>query len=133
MKMNFDFPNEIEKINIDVEIPKPVITIEERRDIMLKRFARINIAIFSVLLVSSSAFLTFGKRPAVSETENRTLAAFPEFSVKSLLSGEYTAGIAEFYNDTVPMRRKFKDLAASIKDYSGIELDGMKVYSVNSN
>ncbi len=133
MKMNFDFPNEIEKINIDVEIPKPVITIEERRDIMLKRFARINIAVFSVLLVSSSAFLTFGKRPTVSETENRTLAAFPEFSVKSLLSGEYTAGIAEFYNDTVPMRRKFKDLAASIKDYSGIELDGMKVYSVNSN
>lgn len=131
--MKFDFPNEIEKIDIDVDIPQPVITIEEKHEILLKRFNKINIWIFSVLMASASAFMLFGKRPTVSETENRTLAKFPEFSKEGLLDGSYTDGISEFFNDTVPLRKNFKDMAASLKSYSGLELDGIKVYTINNN
>lgn len=131
--MKMDFPNEIEKINIDIELPQPVITIEERRVILIKKFNRLNIIVFSILLASASAFMLFGKRPVISETENRKLTEFPEFSKNNLISGVFTNGISDYYNDTVPLRKQFKDIAATIKSYSGLELGGVKVYSINNN
>ncbi|MCQ2077871.1 MAG: DHHW family protein [Bacteroidaceae bacterium] len=127
------FPNEIEKIDIDVSIPEPVVTIEEKRERTARRFARFNIAVFSIIMASVSVFMVTVKRPKVSETENRNLAAFPEYSQESLLNGSYTDGIATYYNDTVPMRSTFKNLAATFKSYAGIEKDGVKVYTINRN
>ncbi len=129
--MKCDFPNEINKINIDIELPKPVITIEEKNKIIQRRFAKVNIAIFAVLMSAASIFMVTVKRPTVSETENRTLTKFPEFSKEALFDGSYTSGIADFYNDTVPLRSSFKNLAASIKSYSGIEKGGVKIYTIN--
>ena len=48
--MKPDFPNDISKIEIDVPVPEPVITIEEHRVMLIKKFNRINIAVFSFLL-----------------------------------------------------------------------------------
>lgn len=128
-----DFPNEIEKINIDIEIPQPVVTIEERREKLKKNFAKVNIGIFSFIFASISVFMLVCERPTISETENRKLAVFPKFSKEKLLDGSYTNGIAEFYNDTVPFRKNFKDMAASIKSYAGVEMGDAKVYTINSN
>ena len=130
--MKPDFPNDISKIEIDVPVPEPVITIEEHRVMLIKKFNRINIAVFSFLLAGFSAFLMFGKRPVISETENRKLTEFPEFSFKNLVSGTFTNGLADYYNDTVPMRKYLKNSAASIKELAGIELGGVKVYTVNT-
>ena len=99
--MKPDFPNDISKIEIDVPVPEPVITIEEHRVMLIKKFNRINIAVFSFLLAGFSAFLMFGKRPVISETENRKLTEFPEFSFKNLVSGTFTNGLADYYNDNV--------------------------------
>lgn len=131
--MKPDFPNELEKVVIDIPLPKPVITIEEKHKISEKRLAKTNIIVFSVLFSAISIFMAVCERPVISETENRTLAKFPEYSKESLLKGTYTDGISEFYNDTVPYRNVFKDIAATIKSYAGIEMNGIKVYTVNSN
>ena len=131
--MNSDFPNDIDKIEIDIDIPHPVLTTEQKKEIITRKFQKANIFIFAFVLAATSIFMLTFKRPTISETENRTLAKFPEYSKESFLSGSYTADIAEYYNDTVPLRQNFKNLAASIKSYYGIEKDGIKLYSVSPN
>ncbi len=127
------FPNDIENIDIDVKLPEPVITIEEKNETISRHFAKVQIGVFSVISVAAFIFMLAFEHPSVSETENRNLASFPEFSRKSLLNGTYASGVADYYNDTVPFRSTFKNLAASIKEYAGIEKDGIKVYTVNRN
>ena len=128
--MKNDFTNKTEDIDIDVELP--VLTPEERRAKLIKKLNKINIRIFSFLLIGTSAFFVVGKRPVMSDTENRRLAAFPQFSKEALLSGEYTNGLSEFFNDTPPLRKNFKNMAATFKDHAGIEMGGVKVYSINN-
>lgn len=130
--MKDNFPNKPEEIEIDVKIQKPVLTPEEKKARLVRRLNKANTYVFSFLLAASSLFMLCGKRPVVSETENRNLAKFPEFSFKALVSGDFTNGISEFYNDTVPMRKDLKNVAASIKSYAGVEMDGVKIYSVNN-
>ena len=48
-----------------------------------------------------------------SYEENRVLASFPEFSFESLVSGEFTSGIGEFYADRFPFRNIFVGLKAA--------------------
>ncbi len=43
-------------------------------------------------------------RPTRSYSEKRALAAFPDFSVETLISGEYFDGISAWYSDTFPGR-----------------------------
>ena len=40
--MKFDFPNEIDKIEIDISLPEPVYTIEEKNEMLRKKFAKVN-------------------------------------------------------------------------------------------
>ena len=67
-----------------------------------------------ILLISMSLIiLIFGllifilPHKTFSEDENRSLAAFPEFSFKSLIDGSFTADIGTFYADQFPARRAF--------------------------
>ena len=105
--MNANFPNDIDKVEIDVDIPQPVLTIEQKNEVIRRKFEKANIYIFSFVLAATSIFMLTFKRPTISETENRTLAKFPEYSKSSFLSGSYTDDIAEYYNDTVPFRKNF--------------------------
>ncbi len=73
-------------------------------------------AVFAVITVLFIAL----PRPEVSETEQRSLAKFPEFSVDSLMNGEYTNGITEYFNDAVPYRDELKKLAAQVRGLFGI-------------
>ncbi len=43
-------------------------------------------------------------RPTVSQTEKRTLAAFPEFSLSALADGSYFSDISLWFSDTFPAR-----------------------------
>lgn len=71
-------------------------------------FSMLNIIVILVILFAGFAYLLFLKRDTVSHEENRNLTEFPKFSVESYLSGEYTEGIANYYDDTVPNRSFFK-------------------------
>ena len=73
----------------------------------------------AVFAVTAVMFIVL-PRPETSETEQRALAKFPVFSADSLLSGEYTNGITEYFNDAVPFRDDLKRAAAQVRGLFGI-------------
>ena len=101
-------------------------------------FALLNIAVIIIVLFAGFSYLLFLKRDTVSHEENRNLTEFPEFTVKSYLSGEYTEGIADYYDDTVPNRSFFKTLIANrIMPLKGLkygdEDGGVELYNTEKN
>lgn len=91
-----------------------------------KPIDKIVLAVVLVLLVCVSALnLLQTERPTVSVTENRTLATMPEFSVSTLLSGEYFADISAFLSDTFLAR----DTLVSISK----KIDSLKSFSLLHN
>ena len=66
-------------------------------------------------------------RPTVSYEEKRELAKFPEFSVSSLVSGNYFDDITTWFSDTFPGRQRWVDLSDQMKSlygYSEITIAG---------
>ncbi len=66
-------------------------------------------------------------RPTVSNSEKRNLARFPEFSVETLLSGEYFDDITLWFSDTFPGRETWlnvSSLTGSFHGYSEISISG---------
>ncbi len=79
--------------------------------------------VFAVLAV---AFIVL-PRPEISETEQRNLAEFPEFSAESFLNGGYTNGITEYFNDRVPFRDDLKKAAAQVRGAFGVSYGGAEI------
>lgn len=79
--------------------------------------------VFALVTVGLYAF----ERPSVSNIENRKLSEFPEFSVNTFFSGEYTDQISDWFNDTVPQRDMFKNLSANMKNMMGISSGDVKI------
>jgi len=93
----------------------------------------LNVSLFAGVFVCIVGGMIFLERPTVSESENRNLATFPEFSFNSLIDGSYTSGISEWFNDTVPYRDIFKDISAKFRSVLGVDYGGMIVVNVNGN
>ena len=70
-------------------------------------------------------------RSTVSENERRELAKFPEFSLESYFSGEYTQKISEWFSDTVPFRDALTEKSAEIRELRGIRSSGIKLHNVS--
>ena len=85
--------------------------------------ARINVIVCLLMLFGIAAGMLILERPKVSMEEKRTLAKMPEFSVDNYLSGKYTNGVAEYYNDTVPFRSTFKNLTQKFRRHMGLSSD----------
>lgn len=75
---------------------------------------------FGVLLCGLVFSLLLPLRPKDSLLEKRELTRFPEFSVESLLSGEYFHGIDTWFSDTFPARDWFLELNKTIRSFYGI-------------
>ena len=97
------------------------MTAEERRkyrkQLWQKRRARLaaqtsffSLAALVLIFTLTMLFLLLFPRSTISQIEKRELAKFPKFTFSSYFSGEYTAGIANWFNDTVPYRDDFKRL-----------------------
>lgn len=99
-----------------------------RRRYTLRFFKSLNVIAFALTVLVTAVCLLILKRPEISETENRTLAKWPSFSFSKYFSGKYTAGIEEFYNDTVPGRETFKDMVADIRAHFGIASSEVKIH-----
>lgn len=109
-------------------------TTKENNTIKLKSVMQIlNVTLFTGAFVSIVCGMIFLERPTISESENRTLNKFPTFSFNSLLDGSYTAGISDWFNDTVPYRDVFKDISAKFRSMLGIEYDGVIVVNIDGN
>ena len=69
--------------------------------------------------------LVFGERASgFINSENRNLAEFPSFSLKSSFSGDYTAGIVNYYTDTIASREQLRAAANRFTDLFGIHGKG---------
>ncbi len=69
-------------------------------------------------------------RPTVSETENRTLAEMPAFSLTALADGSYFKGLSAYISDTFLMRDQLVSLSKKMDTLKGIEYrpDGGDAY-----
>lgn len=95
-------------------------------------FALLNIIVIVLILFGGFAYLLFFERETVSHEENRNLNEFPVFSVNSYLKGEYTEGIADYYDDTVPNRSFFKTIISKyILPLKGVKYgdDSVELYN----
>lgn len=70
------------------------------------------VAITAVLLIGGIGLCAF-PAPRFSATENRNLAAFPDFSAEVLSSGAYTASLDDFATERVPFRGVCRRVYAS--------------------
>lgn len=73
----------------------------------------LNVIIICAVFIFGFTYLLCFEREKVSNEENRNLTKFPEFTLSSYLKGEYTSGIAEYYDDTVHNRSKIKAFISS--------------------
>ncbi|MBQ8296382.1 MAG: hypothetical protein IJX77_01200 [Ruminococcus sp.] len=108
-----DFNNEN---NIDIEIPKnPKRRMSKRRkELLVSHYvAAANIVLIALIFIAGFIYLTFLDRETVSNEENRNLAKLPKFTLSSYFSGEFTEGLADYYDDTVPNRSEIKKFIAS--------------------
>lgn len=85
-----------------------------------RKNAKWNVGICLTILFAVALGMLVLERPTVSMEENRTLAKMPEFSMEKYLDGSYTAGVAEYYNDTVPGRSTLKGWVHKIRKCMGL-------------
>ena len=86
-----------------------------------------NIVYTAVLFGSLAAAFIFLPRSGISESEQRMLAEFPQFSAEMLTKGQYTNGITEFFNDNVPFREEIKKAAVQMRKLYGISYNNAEV------
>ncbi len=92
----------------------------DRRAGLEKRMASLSTLILGLAFLGVCVLMVALPRSTVSFIEKRELATFPEFSLESYFAGEYTAGIANFYDDTVPMRDSLKNIGNNFKGLFGL-------------
>lgn len=94
----------------------------------------LNVMVIMIILIIGFIYLLAFKRETVSNEENRNLAKFPEFSFQSYINGEYTEGIARYYDDTVPNRSFLKKVIATyIMPLKGLEYGDEKLVIYQNN
>lgn len=110
---------------------------EKRRALRRRKWQELRLSALTLVVLVPvffliTLFLLVFPRSKVSNIENRNLAAFPKFTLSSYFSGEFTAGIATWYDDTVPFRDSFKN-----KGYQLLSLTGFSgkdsVTFINAN
>lgn len=115
----------------DIKKNKSIISESEEKEKIKKSnkiIAIINVSSFFAFIGVVSILLFTLDRPVVSEIENRKLSSFPELSLESFFSGDYTDSISIYYNDTVPGRDDFKRIAANMKKFLGITPENAEVH-----
>lgn len=88
----------------------------------------VNVVIFCGLLFAGGIASLVMKKKAVSETENRKLASFPNYSDSALWSGIYFKEIEAYYADNFPERDQWISFASSFKNNLGYESSDIKIY-----
>ncbi len=92
----------------------------DKRDLLEKRLSLVVLFILTFSFGLTTLLMVILPRSTVSKIEKRELAVLPQFSLESYFSGEFTAGVANFYDDTVPMRDSLKNLGNNFKAVFGL-------------
>ena len=88
----------------------------------------INVGVFLVVIAIMGLAAVFLPKPTVSEYEKRELEQFPEFSLESLFSGEYTEKLKfEVVGNPVEMKQSMKeDTCRQAKELAKAMADRLK-------
>uniref|UniRef100_UPI0040290A57 DHHW family protein n=1 Tax=Candidatus Scatomorpha intestinigallinarum TaxID=2840923 RepID=UPI0040290A57 len=86
----------------------------------LKRRRRVALPFFTLLFALAIVAFIIPLRPMESASEKRKLTEFPEFSVDTLLSGEYFDGIGLWFSDTFPFRDYWLAASARLGELHGL-------------
>ncbi len=91
---------------------------------MKKRFTDEIIIFIVMAFIGAVAILNICQtdRPTYSESENRKLAAFPEFSVQSIISGKYFSDFNDFVSDTFIGREGLVSLSKRMDTLKSLSL-----------
>lgn len=92
----------------------------DKRELLERKMSRVVLGILSGCFALGAALMLVLPRSTVSMIEKRQLAQLPAFSLASYFSGEFTAGVANFYDDTVPMRDQLKNMGNNLKAVFGL-------------
>lgn len=92
----------------------------DRRALLSNRISLICLGVLLLAFAVTTFLLLVLPRSTKSMIEKRELATFPKFSFGSYFSGDYTAGIATWYDDTVPNHDGLKNLGNSFKRLFGL-------------
>ena len=94
-----------------------------KRANVVKFSSYISIMIFFVFYVIAVLFLLVIPRSTESQIEKRSLAQFPAFTVTGYFAGDFTSGVATYYDDTVPFRDDLKTVGYNFKSVFGIHTE----------
>lgn len=88
--------------------------LDEQKSLAPRRraFDKVLLIALAVIIAAFGVLIFVLPSEDFSQEENRVLAPFPEFSLDSLVSGEFTEGIAKFYSDRFPARNAFVGIKA---------------------
>lgn len=86
------------------------------------RYSSIYIGLLFVAFAAMAIVFNFFPRSTISVLEKRELASFPEFSVKKILSGEFTKDVSSWYSDSEPYRDGLMMLSMTFKEWTGMVL-----------
>lgn len=86
---------------------------------MTKSYSRFLTVLFALFLGGLLVWHVVLPDRDKSETENRTLAQWPEFSWESLKDGSYTAAVEEYFADQFPLRDGWTGLKARAEQLIG--------------
>lgn len=83
-------------------------------------YERVLIVIFVTVLLITGLCLALLTRPAISETEKRSLAEKPRLTVESYFDGSFADDFTVWFSDTVPFREQIVQLSSQINKLKGI-------------
>ncbi len=86
---------------------------------MSKAYGRFVTGLFCLFLGGMLVWSLLTPDRERSETENRTLAQWPEFSWDELKSGKFTAGVEKYFSDQFPLRDQWTGLKARSEQLLG--------------
>lgn len=92
----------------------------DRRGRLEKQLSLVVLGLLVCTFGIGTLLLLLLPRSTESKIEKRKLEKFPEFSLENYFSGDYTAGIAKFFDDTVPNRDGLKNVGSNLKSVFGL-------------
>lgn len=99
----------------------------------LRTLSLINSTILVGVLIILFAGALLLPKPTESKVEKRALAQRPSFSLKGLLSGDFSRDIEVYFSDTFPLREMFVSLSAVVDQSQGVRFDDVRVVGPGSD
>ena len=110
---------------------KKTLSSRKKNERIRARRRRLAAPFFTVLFALGVIALILPLRPTESMREKRRLAQFPEFTVKTLVSGDFFDGVSTWYSDTFPGRETWLDVATALNDLHGITTNVVSYSQLN--